>query len=149
MDFKAICDAMAARYASGTIATPTGAQAMRKAYGQVPHSAPTFPMVVVVPQTGEVVTAGGTYNVTHHVDVNFYLSKAPGDTARVELQRQLWLPALLNATFGTQATWTMSGLIKSAIPTGYEFVELPYGGDNYDAIVVHTDIIVRDIPIPT
>lgn len=144
MNLKSICDAIAARYAPGTISTPSGAEAMRNSYGQSPHSMPNTPAVVVQPQTGEAVPGSGTWDVTHQVDVEFYLSKSPGDVARVEKQRQLWLPTLLEAVLGQMQLGLGSDGVKSALPTGYEFTTLDYGGDIYDGIVIHLDVIVRE-----
>ena len=136
MDFEAICDAIAARYAPGTLATPSGAQAMRASYGQAPHSMPATPAVVVRPRDGEVILGSGQVMGQHNIDVEFFLSKAPGDIERVETQRQKWLPYLLTATYG-QLKLGLAGTVDKAIPMGWEFTELPYGGDSYYGIIVH------------
>ena len=141
MDIEAICDALAARYTPGTIGTPTGVPAMRAAYGQMPHSMPNTPAVVVMPQDGDVVAESGSWVLTNNIDVNFYLSKAPGDIERVETYRQKWLQTLLEAVLGSL---TLGSIVKSAFPIGWEFTELPYGGDQYDAIVIHYQVIVRE-----
>lgn len=143
MDFKAICNGIAARYQAGTITTPAGAVAMKKAYGQMPASMPNVPAVVVIPQDGDVVIGSGTWDVTHHIDVNFYLSKAPGDPERVEAQRQTWLPTLLQAPLGAMQLG-LAGTVKSAFPVSYEWAELPYGADLYDGITIRLDVIVRE-----
>lgn len=144
MDFKAICTALAARYAPGTISTPTGAQAMRKAYGQAPHGLQFTPAVVVMPQDGTVIVDPGVLRgQPHRIDVNFYLSKSPGDIARVETQRQLWLPNLLSATFG-QSKLGLASVVMKAIPVSYEFTELPYGGEMYDGIVIHVEVYTSE-----
>jgi len=141
VNIEAICDAIAGRYAPGTIGTPVAASPMRAAYGQAPHSMPNTPAVVVMPQDGTIVMESGAWALTNNIDVNFYLSKAPGDIERVETLRQKWLETLLEAVLGTM---TLSGLAKSAFPVGWEFTELPYGGDSYDAIVVHYQVMVRE-----
>jgi len=143
MDFNAICDGLAARFAAATIGTPTGATAMRGAYGQAPNGVPTFPCVVVVPQNGDVTYGAGIEDGQHDIDVNFYYAKAAGDFPRSETQRQLWLPYLLTATNGQMALGLAPTVLK-AIPTGYEFAELPYGGETYDGIVVHYRVWTRD-----
>ena len=144
MTLKDICDAIAALYAPGTISTPSGATAIRNSYGQAPHSMPNTPAVVVMPQSGEAVIGSGTWDVTHQIDVQFFLSKAPGDVERVETQRQLWIPVLLSATLGQLQLGLGSDNLKSALPTGYEFTTLDYGGDIYDGIVIRLEVIVRD-----
>lgn len=145
MDFKAICTALAARYAAGTISTPAGATAMRKSYGQAPQGLQVIPAVVVMPQDGTVIVDPGVLRgQAHRIDVNFYLSKAPGDLARVETQRQLWLPNLLSATFG-QMQLGLAPIVMKAIPVGWEFTELPYGGEMYDGIVIHVEVYTTEI----
>lgn len=142
MDMNAICNALAARFAPGTIGTPTGAEAMRYAYGQAPNNLPATPSVVVLPEDGQVVANPGQWRFEHNIDVLFYLAKAPGDTARVETQRQLWLPTLLAATQG-QAKLGVSGVDK-ALPTEWEFTELPFGGDEYHGIRINYRVWVTE-----
>ena len=147
IDFKAICDALAARYAAGTITTPTGALAMRKSYGQLPKNIPAVPAVVIDVQDGEVTANPGQWKHEMHLDVVFLLSKRPGDTARVDAQRQIWLPTLLAATQG-QMKLTLGGAtgysVDKAIPFGWEFTEFPFGGDEYDAILIHFTVYVTE-----
>lgn len=142
VSLKAICDALAARYAAGTIATPTGATAMRSSWAQAPHGPKPTPFLVIAPQTGDVIGGAGEWQITHHVDANFYLSKAPGDIHRVETLRQLWLPTLLAAPLGLMTLGITN--VKSDFPVSYEFLELPYEGDGYDGITIHLDVIVRE-----
>lgn len=142
-DLEDISDAIAARYLPGTIGTPTGAMAMRASYGQMPNSIPITPAVVVVPQRGEVVYGTQTWDVTHEIDVLFFYSRKQADVPRSETERQRWLPYLLNALNG-QMQLGLSGSVKSAMPTSYEFTELPYGGEQYDGIRISLDVIVRE-----
>lgn len=142
-DFKAICNALATKYGAGTIATPSGAVAMRSASGQAPHGPKQPPFVVVFPESGTIILESGAWVITHRINVDFYLSKAPGDISRVETQRQIWLPTLLAATLSGY-TLGLAGTVKSALPIGYEFVELPYGGDMYDGIRINFEVIVRE-----
>ena len=137
---KAICDALATRYAN---MTPPAGETLRAAHGQAPHSMPTTPRIVFFPQDGEMVTEPGMWVGTSRIDLTLYLSKAPGDLARVETQRQKWLGPLLSRLDGA-TTITLAGSgVKSALPVGWEFTEVPYGGDNYDGIIVHLEIITR------
>lgn len=145
INFKAACNALAARFAPGTIATPTGATAMRKAYGQMPKNVPATPCVIVEPRNGTILANPSQWLHEMDVDVVFVLSKQPGDTARVELQRQIWLPTLLAATegqlklgLGSQAGWDLA----KAIPTGWEWIEYGVAGDTYDAIRIHYRLFI-------
>lgn len=136
MDFNDICDGLAARYAPGTIGTPTGASAMRGAYGQEPNGAKPTPFVVVHPQDGEVTFDPGILRGEHNLDVDFYLSKASADFKRIETERQLWLPLLLTATTG-QVKLNLAPIVMKALPVGWEYDQLPYGGETYDGITIH------------
>lgn len=147
IDFYSICNALAARFAPGTIATPTGASAMRAAYGQLPKGIPSVPCAFVDVQSGTVVPNMGQWDHRASVDVVFLLSKRPGDPSRVDAQRQRWLPALLAATqgqlklgLGAQANYE----VKSALPTSWEFVEVAVGADEYDAIRVTFEIWIKE-----
>ena len=145
IDFKAICDALAACYAPGTIARPTGAVAMRKSYGQIPKNVPAVPAVIVVPQQGTVTANPGQWKHEMALDAVFILAKRPGDPARVEAQRQIWLPTLLGATQGQLKLGLGSECgysVDKAIPNGWDFVEFPVGGDTYDGIVIHYTVYV-------
>lgn len=147
IDFKAICDALAARYAAGTIATPTGASAMRKSYGQIPKNVAAVPCVIVDVQDGTLTANPGQWKHEMAIDAVFCLSKRPGDTARVDAERQRWLPTLLSATQG-QLKLGLGGAsgysVDKALPIGWEFVEFPVGGDEYDAIRVHFTVYVTE-----
>lgn len=139
-----ICDALAAAYAGTAIGTPTSATAMRATYGQMPNNVPMTPCVVIAPQEGEVVYESSFWSVTHQIDALFYHSKRQGDLPRSESERQRWLPYLLNATNAHLSLQLSAAGVKSAMPTSYEFTTLTYGGDEYDGIVVHLDVIVRE-----
>lgn len=145
--FKAACDALAARFAPGTITTPSGAVAMRHAYGQMPKNVAAVPCVLVEPINGQVFADSDRWRHEMDVDVLFLLSKRPGDPARVETQRQIWLPTLLAATeaqlklgLGGQVGWELA----KAIPTGWEWAEYPIGADLYDAIRIHFRLFIYE-----
>lgn len=141
---KAICDALATSLAGTT--TPSGALAIHKGYAQMPKNLGQAPALVVAPQTGEIVLESGAWVVTHHIDVNLYVSKRQADNTRQETQRQLWIVPLLSRviTAGYTLGLVTSNGVKSVLPTTYEFEELPYGADLYDGIVIHFDAIVRE-----
>ncbi len=92
-----------------------------------------MPAVVVLPKTGTVTLGPRMVDGTIDLDVLFYLSKAPGDLARVETQRQRWLPTLLAALDGKMQLG-LAAYVQKAYPTDWEFVDLQYGGEAYDGI---------------
>lgn len=147
IDFKAVCNALAARFAPGTIATPTGAVAMRAAYGQMPKNVAAVPCVLIEPTDGSINATSSQWEHQMHIDAVFLLSKRPGDPARVEAQRQIWLPSLLYATekqlklgIGAQSGYELA----KAIPTGWEWIEYDVGGDAYDGIRIHFTIWIYE-----
>jgi hypothetical protein len=135
------CNAMAT--ALGNVTPPTG-DLMRKAYGQWPNNTPVLPCAVVEPKSGELILAPGAYNGTHSVDVVLLIEKASADFARIETRRQKWLPVIYHA-FDSAMALGLSGTVNKVYPTGYEFVEFPYAGVAYDAIVVHFAISTTEI----
>lgn len=139
-----ICDALAACYAGTAVGTPTSATAMRATYGQMPNNVPMTPCVVIMPKSGEAIFGAQTWDTTHQIDALFYHQKSQGDLARSETERQRWLPLLLSATKSQVALGLSTAGVKSALPTGYEFTTLVYGGEEYDGIVVHYEVIVRE-----
>ena len=143
-DLEDICDGIAARYLPGTIGTPTGATAMRAAYGQTPNSLPSTPAVVVIPKTGTLVYGAGQRNSEHDIDVLFYHARRQGDVPRSETERQRWLPYLLNALHGQVQIGQVANGVQKALPTDYEFVELSYGGDEYDGIRINVRVWVTE-----
>lgn len=147
IDLKGICDALAARFAPGTIATPTGAVAMRASYAQIPKNVPTVPCVVIDVQDGTLIANPGQWRHEIAIDVVFLLAKRPGDPARVDEQRQRWLGTLLAATeaqlkIGLAAATGYS--VDKAIPIGWEFTEFPVGADSYDAIRIHFTVYATE-----
>lgn len=147
IDLDAICDALAARFAAGTIATPTGASAMRKSYAKVPKNIAAFPAVMLEVQEGSVVASPGQWKHEINVDALFILPKRPADPARVEDQRQTWLGTLLAATQGQLKLGLASASgysVDKAIPTGWEWTEFNVGGEERDAIRIHYTVYATE-----
>lgn len=145
-DFYATCNALAARFAPGTITTPTDALAMRAAFGQMPNAVPATPAVYCEPTSGQVV-ANQTWDHEWDIDVVFLVDRVTADPKRIETQRQLWLPTLLRATqgelklgIGAQSGWEL----KKAIPTGWEWDEVNVAGTDFSAIRVHYRVFVAE-----
>lgn len=144
IDLKAICDALAARFAAGTISTPSGALAMRKSYAAPPKSLPIVPAVILEVQDGTMTPNPGQWQHEINIDVVFCYSKREGDTVRQDTQRQRWLGQLLAATQAAMTITLAGSGVKSALPTGWEFVEYEVGASVFDAIRVHYQVIVRE-----
>ena len=137
-DLKGTCDALAARFAPGTITTPTSGLAMRAAYGQMPNTVPATPAVYIEPTDGEV-TGDNRWAHEWNLDAVFLVDKSTADPKRIETQRQLWLPTLLGATqgqvklgIGAQVGWELA----KALPTGWKWDEVDVAGTDFAAIRV-------------
>lgn len=143
MNLYTIRQNLAAKYAAGTISTPSGAIAMRFAFADTPKSIPATPAVYIEATDGEVVMESGAWVVTNHLIVNFLLAKKPGDPERVDAQRDRWLATLLQATFA-DLDLGLAGSVKSSYPVRYEFAEIDFGADLYDGIRIFLDVIVRE-----
>lgn len=147
IDLKAICDGLAARFAAGTISTPSGASAMRKSYAAPPKNLPAVPAVILEVQDGDLVANPGQWKHEIHIDAVFCYSKRQGDTVRADTERQRWLGTLLAATQGQLKLGLASASgysVDKAIATGWEFTEYVAGGDEYDAIRVHFTVYVTE-----
>ncbi len=144
---QAPCDALAARfYPAATLATPSGADAMRGSLGRMPKAVPGTPYVYIEVINGTVV-ANDRWEHEIDVDAVFLLDKRPGDPARVDKQRQLWLPSLLAATEGQLklGIGAQSGYeLAKALPTGWQWDEVAVAGDEYDAIRVHYKLFIYE-----
>lgn len=140
MDALAIADALAARYASGTLTPPTGYAAVRVSTARLPNATPRAPFVLVSLPSGQVVL--GSSQVDHQMDfeVTFHYAKASGDLARDMAGMLAWLAPLLGATYG-QMRLGIAG-VKKAYPTGYKLIVATYAGEEYYAwqITVRVDL---------
>lgn len=147
VNVEAILDALAARFLAAAIGTPTGAQAMRASYSETPKNVAATPCHLLEVQDGTVVANPGQWKHEIQVDGLLLLSKRPGDTARVETQRRLWLPYLLHASVD-QVKLGLGGAsgysVDKAFPVGWEFTEYLVGADTYDAIRVAWTIWVTE-----
>lgn len=147
IDLKAICDGLAARFAAGTISTPTGAHTMRTSYAAPPKSAPVVPCVILEVQDGTIIANPGQWNHELNIDAVFLYSKRQGDTVRQDTERQRWLGNLLAATeaqlkigLGAASGYT----VDKALPADWEFTEYQVGSDLFDGIRVHFTVYVRE-----
>lgn len=139
-DFNAACTALAARFAPGTIATPSGERAMQASYGQAPNNLKQTPAVVVQPTKGQLIYGGGVKNGQYDVDVEFYLASRSVEFGRIETSRQKWLVNLLGACDGQLLLGLGASGIQKVVPLDWEYRVLTYGGTEYDGIVIHERI---------
>lgn len=143
-DALAIADALAARYASGTLTPPSGYGAIRKSTARLPNNIPTSPWVLVILQNGEVLTVPQQVTLEYHVQ--FHYAKASGDTARDMTGMQAWIAPLLEATFAQgDLGLNASQHVKSAFPSTFLFDVFTYGGQEFYGWDITVEVILRDL----
>jgi len=120
---------------------------VRDVYRTSAKAITALPAVILEPQPSEMVAETGQWRHTWNVDVILLLAKRPGDPERVEAQRQAYVPYLLGATeaawklgLGAQSGWEL----KSAMPTGWEYVEYDVSDTTYDGVRVSYQVIVYE-----
>jgi len=146
IDLKGICDALAARFVSGTIGTPSGAPAMRGSTGQVPKAITALPYTFLEVQNGSVI-ANMRWEHTIQIDSVTLFGKRSGTTQRPEADRQRWLPYLLHATVDKVKLGIAPGAyeVAKALPDGgWEWDEVDVGGETYWGVRVHWNVYVYE-----
>lgn len=135
MDALVVGDALAARYARGTLTPPTGYAAVRASTCRPPNRIPSSPWVLVVlpTGTGDAGSQGsGTVDYVSEWHVLFHYERASGDKARDWKALLSWLGVLLNATYG-QMKLGLSATqgVRKAVPVRWDQVLLRYAGIEY------------------
>lgn len=147
LDFSAIVNGLAARFAAATLGTPSGAPAIRAVYPQSAKAIPTLPAVIFEVTDGQVIANSGQWKHEMSIDVLLLLAKRPADPDRVETYRQKYLPYLLHATVD-QIKLGLGGAsgysVDKAIPTGWEWTEFRVADIEYDAIRVPYTVHVTE-----
>ena len=126
MDVLAIADALAAKFASGTLTPPTGYGAIRVATARTPNAIPVAPFLLVTLPSGEVIIEGQW--AKHHLDfdVEFHWAQHSGDKPRDMTALLDWLPKLLTAVL---SGWQLGITgIQKTLPMDYEYDVMPYAG---------------------
>lgn len=144
-DALAIADALAARYASGTLTPPSGYPAVRVSTARLPNAIPTSPWVLVVLPDGEVIIDSGS-SATLNYHVLFHYAKHSGDTARDMTGMMAWIGVLLTATFG-QTTLGLNATqhVKSALPGEFRLTVETYAGQEFYGWDITVPVILRDL----
>lgn len=129
MNVLTIADALATKFAPGTITPPSGYPAMRASTARLPNNIPTSPWVLVTLTKGEVVLGVQELNHALEFHVVFHYAKQTGDTPRDMAGMLSWLGVLLAACFADMDLG-VSG-IRKAYPTTYDLVVATYGGSEF------------------
>lgn len=129
MNALTIANALAGKFASGTLTPPTGYTAVRKSTAALPNAIPSSPWVLVTLPKGEVVLGAQELNHSLEFHVLFHYAKSTGDVARDMTGMLSWIGVLLAACFADMDLG-VSG-IRKAYPTTYDLVVATYGGEEY------------------
>lgn len=150
MDFRAICNALATRYAAANVTPPTNPATgvaypnIKLATAQPPNAVKQFPTVIVFPDSGDLVYNPGQRRGEHQLLVNFYFARASGDLTRDWTALEAWLGVLIDQLHGASKLG-LAGTVMKALAMKYEFGELIYAGVSYDGITITVHVWTEEI----
>lgn len=139
---QAIADAIALKYAPGTLTTPSGQDAIRRVFSQAPNNIPEFPSIIVAPMHGKVVEGAQTWDLRASIEVQLYVGAMSGDLPRMDATRQAYLNTMLRAVVGSQSLGL--SYVKSCMPVTWEFRTLEYAGAEYLGLIIDLELIIRE-----
>lgn len=129
MNALTIADALAAKYAPGTLSPPSSYPAMRVSTARLPNALPTSPWTLVILPEGEITLGAQELNHSMEFHVLFHYAKHTGDLARDMTAMLAWIGVLITATFADMDLGVTG--IRKAYPTNYKLAVFTYGGDEY------------------
>lgn len=149
MDFKALADALAVRYAPANVTPPTKTGGgsypnITASTATPPNAIPRSPFVVIWPTEGEVVVGQGQANGEHTFIVNLYYAKHEGDMPRETAALASWLGVLLGQTYPALKLGYTDGTVLKAIPMRWSIGALVYAGVTYDGITIEIHIWTQE-----
>jgi hypothetical protein len=148
MNALTIADALAARYAPGTLSPPSGYPAMRVSTARLPNTIPTSPWVLVLPPNGEHIYGSGVVERTLTFRVQFHYAKHTGDVGRDVTGMLAWLGPLLAATDGQYRLGVGDTQhVKSALAAEHRWAVFTYGGDEFYGWEIDVIVMIRDEPV--
>lgn len=145
MDFKAIADGLAARYAPGVVTPPSGYPNIVTATATPPNALPQSPYVVVYPDSGDVVYGSGERrDEPARFLVNFYYAKHEGDVPRESAALLNWLGVLLAQLHGQMKLGLAASGVMKALVTTWSVGALLYAGVQYDGITLNVQVWTQE-----
>lgn len=135
MDFSGDADAIAARFASGTLAPPAGETAVQVATGDAPQVLAGLPAVLVSLSAGELRAGNGSRQGALEYVARFYLAES-ADVATEGRRILAWASVLIDAL---KASAQLGGRVAQATVAGFT---VPPGGLVY-ATKVYAGIELR------
>lgn len=140
-----IAQAIAARYASGTLTPPGGLEATRFATADLPAAIPDTPGVLVFADEGTLDPGNGTRLSAASFLVRFYYAEA-GDLERDQVALRDWLDVLINAHL---AAMQLGGLVAAVRTRRWKLGQLPYAGRTYNGVELTVEAISSEGWSPT
>lgn len=134
LDFLAIADALALRFAAANVTPPTGQPPIRKSTARPENNAPPDPFVFVLLEDG-TLTVGPVREGEHHFLVRFHHSPKAGDTSEAHAVLLTWLGVLLDQ-LNPAMLLGLAGTVTKAQTTGYALRVFTYGGTEYWGIEI-------------
>jgi hypothetical protein len=132
MDYLAIADALALRFASTNVTPPSGLKTITTSTARPPNAIPNTPFVIAWPDNGDVTTQPGQRSGEHEFKVSFYYSKSEADIPREYVALLKWLGVLIGQLDG-QMKLGIVGVLK-ALVMKWEIGVLTYAGNSYEGI---------------
>lgn len=130
-DYLAIGDALAAKYARGTLTPPSGYTAVHSSTCRPPNAIPQSPWVLVVLPTGTAVIGAQQFDWHLEFHVLFHYARSSADKPRDWKALMKWLGPLLYATFNGMTLGLSASGVRKAYPLRWDQVVMTYGGTEF------------------
>ena len=136
MNVQGIADAIAAKYARGTLTPPGGSPTLigirsGMATARLPSRIGETPALLVIPESGTFVTGGGQ-RIGSHTWRALFLYAVAKDKPRETRAVNRWLSVLLAAhSSGSQLGNTLGATFVDVTTTGYTVGTIDYAGETY------------------
>lgn len=152
IDVQGLADAIAARYARGTLAAPAGSPTLvgiRVATAKLPSKVTVTPTLLVIPESGSL-DVGGQDRVGAHTWRALFLYALTADYPREVNAVNRWLPKLLDAHLsGNQLGGAFAGVLAEVRTGGYNVGQITYAGDTFTGCELELQIITTEAWSPT
>lgn len=141
LDFLAIGDALALRFAAANLTPPAGQPPIRKSTARPENNAPPDPFVFVLLDDG-TLSVGPMREGEHHFLVRFFHSRKAGDTSEAHLVLLRWLGILLDQ-LNAAMLLGLAGVVTKSQTTGYRLATFTYGGVEYWGLEIPVSVWTR------
>lgn len=144
-DFGAIGDAIAARYAPGTVpAAPAGASDIRSASANIPNQLPARPCVLVFADQGSFADGvGSRYGVLDWLVRLYYDEVGGGDLERDSDELRDWL-TLLVERHKDQVHLGLPATVQVTLTLGYRVGILTFAGTRYTGLELRVQTVTTE-----